>query len=275
MAERMLHVFRNTPLGRETLLQSLHFCKTLSVALHIYIPVSRQFLMYFEHDMIQIDLDASYLISTDNAESHARALAEPFGIKPYFIQPKNYTAAQLPDIPIHFDYMCCPRGIIDLSAKIGLGYIGPKVRRIIKSSIFPILMTSGVYKAWHGITVFYGGSSNAETALRWGVHLSEKSGRPLDLFTYADIRNADRPDARLQASGLWDRVRPLLRTWHKIDQGGFKESLYAVDHDALLVVGAYGHGLLKDFVYGSKMEVIQRWMPNNMLLIGPHCVSGN
>ena len=26
------------------------------------------------------------------------------------------------------------------------------------------------------------------------------------------------------------------------------------------------------FLFGSKMETIQSWMPNNILLIGPNCV---
>jgi nucleotide-binding universal stress UspA family protein len=39
-----------------------------------------------------------------------------------------------------------------------------------------------------------------------------------------------------------------------------------------LVVGAFGHGLIKDFLFGSKMETIQSCMPNNMLLVGPNCI---
>ena len=63
MEERLLHVFRNTPLGRETLLQSLYFCKTLDVSLQVYVPQSTQFLIYFDHDAVQVDLDGSYLTS--------------------------------------------------------------------------------------------------------------------------------------------------------------------------------------------------------------------
>ncbi len=274
MVERLLHVFRNTPLGRETLLQSLHFCKTLGVDLHIYVPESKQFLMYFDHDMVQVDLDGSYLTSPKSAETHAQQLAEMFDIQPSFFVPKNFTASQLPDIPTYFGYMCCPRSISDLSSKIGLGYIGPKVRRIIKSSTFPVFMTGGVFKPWTSITVFYGGSNNANKALRWGLHLNRASGLPLDMFTYVDGRKPDYFDEQLRQAELWDEVQEKVRTWHKIERGGFEESLYAVSHNALLIVGAYGHGLIKEFLFGSKMETIQSWMPNNMLLVGPHCVLG-
>jgi hypothetical protein len=273
--ERLLHVFRNTPLGRESLLQSAHFCKTLSVSLHVYIPESKQFLMYFDHDIVQVDLDGSYLTSPSTAEEHARQLAGTFGIKPNFFKPKNYTASQLPDIPTHFTYMYCPRSISDLSSKIGLGYIGPKVRRITKSSAFPVLLGGGVFKEWHSITVFYGGTINNNKALRWGVYLSELSGMPLDLFTYLEHRGDDESyEAEIKTTELWEPMQQKLRAWHKVERGGFEEGLYAIDHDSLLIVGAYGHGLIKDFLFGSKMENIQSCMPNNMLLIGPNCILG-
>jgi nucleotide-binding universal stress UspA family protein len=272
MEERLLHVFRNTPLGRETLLQSLYFCNTLNVGLHIYVPEATQFLMYFEHDAVQVDLDKSYLTSPDTAVAHATALAEETGLKPNFLIPKNFTASQLPDIPTNFSYMCCPRSITDLSSKIGLGYIGPKVRRITKSSSFPVLLTSAVFKAWKSLVVFYGGSQNANNALSLGLHLAKTSGFPVDIMTHTEGRSDDYFDQQLESAGLLEPVKQQVRNWHKIRKGKFEEHLYRVPHDALLIVGAYGHGLIKDFLFGSKMESIQSWMPNNMLLVGPNTI---
>jgi nucleotide-binding universal stress UspA family protein len=274
MEDRLLHVFRNTPLGRETFLQSLYFCKTLGVIPHVYIPESTQFLMYFQNDAVQVDLDGSYLTSPQTALSHAAGLAEQSGITPVYLMPKNFTASKLPDIPTAFNYMCCPRTISDISAKIGLGYIGPKVRRIVKSSTFPVLITSPVFKPWKSITVFYGGSQNANKALRWGLHLNRQSGYPLDMFTFNKDQDADYFSQQLQAADLLESVQRHVRTWHQVSEGSFEENLYAVDHDALLVVGAYGHGIIKDFLFGSKMEAIQTWMTNNILLVGPNCIFG-
>lgn len=275
MEDRLLHIFRNTPFGRETLLQSFYFCNTLGVVPHLYIPQSTQFLLYFDHDAVQVDLDGSYLMSPQTASPHAESLARQSGLKCAFLVPKNYTASQLPDIPTNFNYMSCPRSISDLSAKIGLGYIGPKVRRIVKSAAFPVLLTSMAFKPWKSIMVFYGGSQNANKSLRWGLHLQRLSGYPLDMFTYTKNHDKDYFDQQLEDAGLKDAVRQNVRTWHQSGDGSFEDNLYAVPHDALLVVGAYGHGLVKELIFGSKMEILQSWMPNNMLLIGPHCVIGN
>lgn len=272
MEDRLLHVFRNTPLGRETLLQSLYFCKTLKVGLHIYVPQTTQFLMYFDHDAVQVDLDGSYLTSLGSAVDHATALAKAEGLEPSFLVPKNFTASQLPDIPVQFSYMCCPRSITDISSKIGLGYIGPKVRRIVKSSTFPVLLTSAAFKPWKSLTVFYGGSQNADRALKWGLHLAKASGFALDIMTDTEGRSDDYFDRQLESAGLLGDVNQTVRQWHKITDGKFEENLYQVPHDALLVVGAYGHGLIKDLLFGSKMETIQSWMPNNILLVGPNAI---
>ncbi len=274
MAERMLQVYRNTPFGRETLMHALHFCKAVGADLHVYVPESKQFLMYFEHDVVQVDLDSSYLTSPETARERARQTAKAFDITPSFLTPKNHTASQLPDIPTEFSYMCCPRSISDLSSKIGLGYIGPKVRRIIKSSTFPVLLTCGVFKPWTSITVFYGGSNNANKALRWGLHLVRKTGLPLDMYTFVHGHPVQYFEDQLKEAGLWDEAQRKIRTWHKIEKGHFEDSLYHVPHDALIVVGAYGHGLIKEFLFGSKMETLQSWMPNNMMLVGPNCVLG-
>ena len=138
MDTQLFHIFRNTPTGRETFLQSLYFCNLMGSTPVVYVPKHTKFLMYFEKDVVQVDLDGSYLTSSETAEKHARALTEAEGLEPGFFNPKNFTASTLPDIPVDFDFMCCPRSISDLTSKIGLGYIGSRVRRIIKSAHFPV-----------------------------------------------------------------------------------------------------------------------------------------
>jgi nucleotide-binding universal stress UspA family protein len=266
---KLFHIFRNTPLGRETLLQSLYFCKTVGCTPEIYIPESTRFLMYFENDVTQVDLDGSYLTIPETGRAHAEALAEKSGLKASFLVPKNFTAHGLPDIPTYFDFMCCPRSISDLSSKIGLGHIGPRVRRIVQAARFPVLITSSVFKAWNSITVFFGGSQNAFNALRLGLRIARQSGKPLNMFTQVEKGDADHyrqmvSDVDLMAD--WERYG---NEWQFFEEGNLEDNLFNVDHDALLILGAYGHGLIKDIMFGSKMERIQGTMPNNLLLVGP------
>jgi nucleotide-binding universal stress UspA family protein len=272
---RLFHIFRNTPLGRETLLQSLYFCKTVGTSLLIYIPQHTKFLMYFENDVVQVDLDGSYLTAPHSARRHALELAENCGIAPSFLEPKHFTASTLPDIPTHFDFMCCPRSISDLHSKIGLGYIGPRVRRIVKSARFPVLMTSGAYKQWQRIAVFFGGSANAVKALRLGLRLAQKTGRPLEVFTQVEKGGEKAYRSVVASAGLESAVAERVHQWRFFTEGSFEENLYEVPHDALLVVGAFGHGVIRDFVFGSTMEKIQSIMPNNFLIAGPNYTAGN
>jgi len=269
MAQRLFHIFRNTPLGRETLLQSIYFCQQMSILPTVYIPESTKFLMYFENDVVQVDLDPSYLNDPTTAVAHVQALLEAVQIKPDIFTPKNYTASTLPDIPTNFEFMCCPRSISDLSSKIGLGYIGPRVRRIVQSARFPVLMSSPVFKPWQSVAVFYGGSQNAAKALRLGLAISRVSGCPMDVFTQVEKAPADAYRDDIAAAGLTEDMAQSVRRWELMASGEFEDNLYQVPHDALVVLGAFGHGVIRDIMFGSKMEQVQSTISNNLLIVGP------
>ncbi|MGD8703750.1 MAG: universal stress protein [Desulfosarcina sp.] len=268
MYTNLFHVFRNTPLGRETLMQSIYFCKTLCLELTVYIPDAVRFMMYFDYDAVQVDLDSSYLNDPKTALARVEALATEAGLKPVFLNPKNRTASNLPDIPTHFAFMCCPRSVSDVSSKIGLGYIGPKVRRIIRSADFPILLTSPVFKPWNSVTVLFGGSDSALNALRSGILISKRCGYPLDLFIQME-QGADYYQHRIQKAGLEKAVARHCRHRYLFDSGEFSHNLYAIPHDALVLSGAYGHGLMKNLLFGSKMEIAQHTLTNSILVSGP------
>jgi hypothetical protein len=269
MENRLLHIFRNTPLGRENLLQSIYFCSRIGAMITVYIPLSTKFLMYFENDVVQIDLDGSYLTDPETAEAHARQLIEAAGVRATFLSPKYFTASTLPDIPADFDFMCCPRTISDLSSKIGLGYIGPRVRRIVGAARYPVLIPSAAYKPWQSVIVFFGGSVNAVKAFRLGLAVSRRSGLPLDLYTQAEGHSRDDYRQAMETAGLGQALEERVRHWHFFESGGMEENLYNVPHDALGVVGAFGHGLIRDLLFGSKMEEIQSILPNSLLIVGP------
>lgn len=267
MKPQLLHIFRNTPFGRETLLESAYFCKTVGIELVAYIPKTSKFLMYFENDVVQVDLDSSFLYSRKTARKHATSIIRSAGLEPLFFEPRDFTASTLPDIPTHFDYMCCPRSIVDLSSKIGLGYIGPRVRRIVQNASFPVYIPNPVFKKWKSLAVLFGGSANAVKALRLGMEIGKRSGYPLRVFTQLEGDTRSKYDEVIERNGLEDAVKD----WTIFDRGKLKRNLYEVPHDALVILGAYGHGLIRQLAFGSKMELIQTVLPNSMLIVGPNC----
>ena len=249
----------------------MYFCKTIHAYPVVYIPKSDKFLLYFSNDAIQVDLDHSYLTAPETAKVHAEALFDEMGIKPMFYEPKNYTASTLPDISTNFDYLCCPRSVSDLSSKIGLGHLGPKVRRIIKHATFPVLITSPVFKPWKSISVFFGGSENATNALTLALKIAMSSGLPLNIYTLLEKKGEEHYRELIRKNDLEALVDQYVSGWHFYGDQVFDTMLYEIPHDSLVVLGAYGHGMIKEMLLGSKMEHIQSTVTNNLLIIGPHC----
>ncbi len=270
METRLLHIFRNTPLGREILLQSSYFCRMVNIHPVIYVPQFIKFLMYFDNDVVQVDLDGSYLKAPETAKVHAVEIVRSQGLpEPDFIEPKNFTASTLPDIPVNFDFMCCPRSITDLSSKIGLGYIGPRVRRIVQSAAFPVLIPGAVYKPWKSVAVMFGGSANAVNALRLGIRISRLSGMPMNVYTQPGRRSRQDYEKIIAAYHLDRDMERCLGKWEFFDGPDLEANLYHVPHDALVVMGAYGHGVIREMLFGSVMEKVQAVLPNNLLIVGP------
>ncbi|BBO86316.1 hypothetical protein DSCO28_68820 [Desulfosarcina ovata subsp. sediminis] len=272
MRTDLFHVFRNTPLGRETFMQSIYFCRTLDITLSVYVPEATQFMMYFDHDAVQVKLDHSYLSDPASAVERARTLAANSGVETRFIDPINRTASNLPDLPTHFSFMCCPRSVSDQASKIGLGYIGPKVRHIIRSATFSVLLTPPVFKPWTSIAVLFGGSDSALNALRTGIVFAERSGFPLDLF----IQQEQEPDyyiQRVHAAGLEKVLARCCRQRYEFADGAFDHNLYNLPHDALVLSGAYGHGRIRNLLFGSKMEIAQTTLTTSMLVTGPQATA--
>ncbi len=225
--------------------------------------------MYFDNDVVQVDLDESYLSSPDTALDRVTDLVESNGLSANFIEPKNFTASTLPDIPVNFDFMCSPRSISDLTSKIGLGHIGTRVRRIVQSARFPVLITTPVYSEWNNITVFFGGSHNSVKALKLGIRLSRITGKELFIFTQLDGKKREHYKEILEKEDLKKEVDLMVTKWNFYESKSFEENLYNVPHDSLAIVGAYGHSVIKNIIFGSKMEKIQSTIQNNFLVVGP------
>ncbi|GAU09209.1 universal stress protein UspA [Desulfoplanes formicivorans] len=269
MAPRLLHIFRNTPMGRETFLQSLYFCRQMHLDIDIYIPRQKQFLMYFDHEAVQINLDDSYLFAPETAREHAESLVRPKEIGYRFLQPEEQTASTLPDIPSDYAFMCLPRSVSDRTSKIGLGHLGPKVRAILRAAHFPVLIPSAVLKKWNKVTVFFGGSANALNALRVGMAVNQVTGAPLTIYIQSEGRPLDAYRSIIEDARLLESLNHCQARWAFFSDTAFENNLYTVPHDALVIAGAYGHGMIKTVMFGSKMELLQSTLPNNLLIVGP------
>jgi hypothetical protein len=157
-----------------------------------------------------------------------------------------------------------------MSSKIGLGYIGPRVRRIIKAARFPVLITSPGFKPWKSIAVFFGGSVNAVKALRLGFHAARASGMSIDVFTQTGKYSKEDCMNVIKERNLEKEKDLYINEWHFFENNNFENNLYEVPHDALVILGAYGHGVIKDIFLGSKLEKIQSTISNNLLVAGPN-----
>jgi len=264
MDRPLLHVFRNTPFGRETLLQSAYSCRRMQRPLDIYLPKDEKFLFYFDNDVVQVDLDRSYLQQAETARQNAEAmlaLGPPLTVR--FFNAEKYTATGLPDLPTGYGLMTCPRSMSDQTSRIGLGFIGSKVRRILQTASFPVLIPSPVYKPWTRLAVLYGRSEPAAAALRMALNLQQRCNVKLKVFS---LGNKQQLAAKLAEQGLAGDL--LEKNWQVFPKGRLEDHLNQISHDALVVLGAYGHGPVKA-LFGSTMETIQAGLPNNLLIIGP------
>ena len=138
--------------------------------------------------------------------------------------------------------------------------------------------STGEAEAWErrdgDKSVYQGkGVLNAVKAVKLGLRLSRETGMPLEVFTQAEKGGREHYLKILKKRGLEQAMADHVQTWRVFDTGSLEENLYEVPHDALVVLGAFGHGLIRDLVFGSKMEKIQSTIANNMLIVGPRYVA--
>jgi nucleotide-binding universal stress UspA family protein len=114
----------------------------------------------------------------------------------------------------------------------------------------------------------FGGSDNALTALRFGLWISRKSGLELKVLTHLE-KDEDYYLDRIRNAGLEKQMETGAASWERLNGGSFDENLYAIPHDALVLMGAYGRGRIRKALFGSKLEKAQSMLCNNLLITGP------
>ena len=270
MNKPLLHIFRNTPFGRETLLQSAYFCRRLQLPLSIHLPETTRFLMYFDPEVVQVDLDASYLNDPPSAQRHIDEILSFYQLKYKLVKPKSRSAQDLPDLPTRFSVMTCPRAMSDDTRKIALGHIGSKVRHIVQKAHFPIYLPAPVFKPWTRLCVLYGGSDNAAGALRLAIEINRRCEAPLHIYSQGDRAELE---AQLLQQGF-DGEQIAAFDWRFLPEGDIAHQLFEIPHDALVLLGAYGKSGIRETLFGSTMEKVQSGLPNSLMIVGPKCSWG-
>ena len=272
MKTTLLHIFRNSPTGRENLMQSMYFCKQqFGLSLAVYIPETTQFGMDFGGNPVSVQLDGSYVAYPSTARKHAEEALSESKCTHFFYVPVECIDGTMPLLPNEWAMMTCPRVISDHSSRVGLGHIGPKVRNLVKHAPFPVFIPSMSFKPWTNVTAFFGGSELGAVAVKEGLGIARLARVPFTIHTQLDGINKDECEKSLSAAGILGAVSGDDVEWRLYDGGTLEENLYAVPHDSLVVVGAAGHRLISELVFGSNLETIQATLPNPLVVVGPDC----
>ena len=266
----MFHIFRNTPLGRENLLQSAYFCEQVGdLTLTVYIPDHTQCAMYSNGAVVTISLDASYTRHGETAVQHVEEILCDRRFDHNYFVPTSFTANDFPDIPSDWAVMACPRTIASHVSRIGLDHIGPKVRSIVKHSPFPVFIPSASFIPWKRICAFCGSTELGMNVIWQSHRLSAQTGAPLIMCTQGDDTSRADYEEKARLDSLSPDSTQVQVDWVTFDPGSLEENLYAVPGDSLVVVGAAGETLMRGLVFGSDLETIQKTLPNPLLVVGP------
>jgi hypothetical protein len=76
----------------------------------------------------------------------------------------------------------------------------------------------------------------------------------------------------LEKNDLLETINEQEAKWWFFDKGKFRENLYNVPHNSLVIVGTLGHSLVKEVLFGNMAENLQTVLPNNLLLVGPNYI---
>lgn len=270
----MLHIYRNSPLGRENLMQSAYFCKKhFGLSLEVYIPTSPQFSITLGADDFLIQLDVSYTQYPQSAKQRVAATLEAAECPYLLISPPEGDARAVPHLPGAWTIVSCPRVISEALTPIGLGHIGPKVRSLVKSATFPMFIPCLTYKPWTNVTAFFGGSPLGVLVVKEALAIARLSQVPARIHTQLDGITKEECEKALSDAGILGAISGSDVTWRVYERGDLVENLYDVPHDSLAVVGAAGHHVIRELVFGSKLEAIQSTLPNPLVVVGPNCVT--
>ena len=269
MTLKVFHIYRNTPLGRETLLQAADFTKKVGGNLGVYVPEFDRLLLHFGSNAIEIRLDKSYLFAPESAGKKLSESLKVIGVKADLVSIKSQPASNLPRLSSNFDIISLPRVMIEQQGRLNLAAVGSGVRQLVKNSHAPAIIAPGRFHDWSDILVLFGGSSYSVTALKWGIELAKQTALPLKVLTIVEKgKNRDDYEKSLRNEFKDDGTAP---EWQLMASSSKTSLLDEIERSSLVVMGAYGHGRIRSRLFGSTTELVQRNTANLIMLIGQNC----
>jgi nucleotide-binding universal stress UspA family protein len=165
-----------------------------------------------------------------------------------------------------------PRVILEEEARAELLVLGQKgehaewigemtgslAERVVRHSVKPCLVTPGAFKPVSKILVAYDGSAHASQALHEAVELAVQLGSPLSVLTVAEDKDLDAAN-RISRDGLTLAEAHDCRAAHLVAKGPagatILDTAYQHGFD-FIVMGAYGHGRIREMILGSTTQQV-------------------
>jgi nucleotide-binding universal stress UspA family protein len=134
---------------------------------------------------------------------------------------------------------------------LGGGRLGSTVESVVRKSGKPLMVTPETFREIESIGLAYDGSPPAENALKVAVELSEAASWPLTVI----VISSDHDWASKMISRIEDYLEPFnIDAGIVILTGKEDREIVRFIHEGsveLMVMGAYGHNRLREFIIGS------------------------
>lgn len=258
-----MHIYEDTPAGRESLLQTAYFCRVLDSAPVVHVPRTQRFLLYLENRVTQVDL--AFFTEDEKAGKtalgHASEILAESGLDARFLAPAHWTTPSLPDLPADFAFMACPlpfQGSLSVYSDLGM-------RRLPREAPFSVFMPSCVFKPWKSIALFHHGAGRRPgKSLILGRRMAEKTRMPMDIFCFG--RKEEQGQEFLDFIENGSRYFRHVRFVEK--KTGESEAWMQVPHDALVLLDALRGSWFRNRFFPSFQKKTRTWLQNPMLFVG-------
>jgi len=131
--------------------------------------------------------------------------------------------------------------------------LGSSVERMVRASVKPALVTTGAFRPIRHILIAYDGSDASRHALHDGLELAVRLGATVTLLTACHPANEDAESTFLQEAQQLAGQRGV-KSNAELAHGDAEVEILKWAHQTkadLIVMGAYGHTRIREFILGS------------------------